>query len=402
MNDDVTVLEQELRELFATMPAPPAPASWRRGDSAAPALPALRLLGRRHRTARRVAVTTLAVAVTAVFVLVHRDTSVAAISVYALPAAGALSCSLPISALSNDRTTGFIVLDHGRATFRPVQTDGTTYVPALARWVNVLPQMVAPDGRSYVTQVFSGGTTTIHVVDATGARTVLKTDAPLNIFGFSPQGILLIDMSRAPGAPGSEARLNLKLLDPASGALRPFPYPPPLFGSVREAGASSGASYSRSANAIWLTAYIPTTNSTTVRKYDLATGLTTEWFDGRTDGQGHVELVGTDAKGLPIVQLADRDLFHTNPAHRAGIRQRTILLMEPHVSAVLNQGRVGAAGVAGNLSPLSVNDGDKVWLAADDGAIWMYSATAGFQEVAKVVRTSTQGPPGVAISGPCR
>jgi len=130
--------------------------------------------------------------------------------------------------------------------------------------------------------------------------------------------------------------------------------------------------------------------------------VTTDWFDGRTDGQGHAEVVGTDAKGLPIVQLADRDLVHTNPAHRAGIDQRTILLTAPHVSAVLNQGRVGDAGVAGTLSPLSANDGDRVWLATDDGTIWLYSATAGLREVAKVVRTSTQGPPGVAISGPCR
>ena len=113
-------------------------------------------------------------------------------------------------------------------------------------------------------------------------------------------------------------------------------------------------------------------------------------------------MVGTDATGLPIVQLADRDLAHTNPAHRAGIGQRTILLTAPHVSAVLNQGRVGDAGVAGALSPLSVNDGDRVWLATNDGTIWMYSPTAGFQEVAKVVRTSMEGPPGVAISGPCR
>ena len=84
------------------------------------------------------------------------------------------------------------------------------------------------------------------------------------------------------------------------------------------------------------------------------------------------------------------------------IGQRTILLTAPHVSAVLNQGRVGDAGVAGTLSPLSANDGDRVWLATDDGTIWLYSATAGLREVAKVVRTSTQGPPGVAISGPCR
>jgi hypothetical protein len=112
--------------------------------------------------------------------------------------------------------------------------------------------------------------------------------------------------------------------------------------------------------------------------------------------------VGTDPKGLPIMQLADRDLFHTDPAARAGIGQRTLLLTEPHHATVLNQGRVGDAGVAGNLSPQSFNDGDRVWLAADDGTIWMYRPAAGFQEMAKVVSTSTKGPPGVSISGPCR
>ena len=32
----------------------------------------------------------------------------------------------------------------------------------------------------------------------------------------------------------------------------------------------------------------------------------------------------------------------------------------------------------------------------------MYSPAAGFQEIARVLRTSTKGPPGVAVSGPCR
>jgi hypothetical protein len=45
---------------------------------------------------------------------------------------------------------------------------------------------------------------------------------------------------------------------------------------------------------------------------------------------------------------------------------------------------------------------DRVWLAADDGTIWMYSPAAGFQEIAGVFRTSTEGPPGVAVSGRCR
>ena len=169
-----------------------------------------------------------------------------------------------------------------------------------------------------------------------------------------------------------------------------------------DALAGGGAGYRREDDAIWMTSYSPSTDSAFVQRYDLATGATTTWFDGRTDGRGHVEVVATDGHGRPIVQLADRDLFHTDPANRAGIGQRTVLLSAPHVATVINQGRVGDPGVAGNLGPLSVNDGDRVWLAADDGTIWEYLPGAGLQRMAAVVKTSGHGPPGVVISGPCR
>jgi hypothetical protein len=61
---------------------------------------------------------------------------------------------------------------------------------------------------------------------------------------------------------------------------------------------------------------------------------------------------------------------------------------------------VGAAEVAGSLSPLSVTQANEVWLASDDGAIWLYRPSAGLQQVAKVT-TSIKGAPGIAISGPC-
>ncbi len=83
----------------------------------------------------------------------------------------------------------------------------------------------------------------------------------------------------------------------------------------------------------WVAYFHPMSEKPVIQR---TVGATTEWFDGRTDGQGHAEVVGTDAKGLPIVQLADRDLVHTDPAHRAGIGQRTILLAAPHVSAGIN------------------------------------------------------------------
>jgi hypothetical protein len=390
MNTHDTAFEQELRELFAEVPPPPAPATW--GPARAPA-------DRRRRYARRLAlVAAAAVLVSGTVVVVQlRRTADVAIAVSALPAAATLNCRLPIAALSADQTTGFVVFDHGQATFQRAATPGTTYVAALGRWVNVLPQMVAPDGRSYVEQDFANGQTTIRVVDASGARTVLRTSASTEAFGYARQGIVLIDMGAGP----SDGVLHLELLDPATGSVRPFPFPSPVVGSPRESPGGTEAGFRPEDDAIWMTAY-PSADSAVVRRYDLATGVTNEWFDGRTDGSGHLEVVATDGHGHPIVQLATSDLFHTNPAKRAGIGQRTLLLTAPHQGTVLNAGRVGDAGVAGNLGPLSVNDGDRIWLAADDGTIWMYLPGSGLQRMAKVVRTSNQGPPGVVVSGPCR
>jgi hypothetical protein len=398
MRTDNSVLEQELRELYAEVPAPPAPAAW----GPAPARTDLR-----PRIVRRLAlVAAAAVVVSAAFVMVQvrRTANAPVLTVSALPAASDLTCSLPIAALSADQTTGFVVFQHGHATLRVAPAGGTTYDPALGGWVNVLPQLVAPDGRSYVEQGSSGGhsnpQTIVRVVDASGARTVLTTATPFNVFAFTAQGILLDDMT--PGPNGPDGSLKLEVLDPATGAVRPFPFPPPQPGIVHEAGGGTSAGYRREDNAIWMTAYSPSADRTVVRRYDLATGATTEWFDGQTDGKGHVEVVGTDGHGKPIVQLASRDLFHTNPAQREGIVQRTILLTAPHQETALNEGRVGDPGVAGNLGPLTVNDGDRVWLAADDGTIWMYLPGSGLLQMAKVVKTSTSGPPGVIVSGPCR
>jgi hypothetical protein len=188
------------------------------------------------------------------------------------------------------------------------------------------------------------------------------------------------------------------VLDPATGSLRPLPFAAPLFPS---ASGGSGAGYLRSGNAVWITAYDTTSNRSLVDRYDLATGVTTRWFDGSRDGHGDVQVVGADSQGDPIIQLSTTDLFHTNPANRAGIGVQTMLLSAPHAATVLNGGRVGDAGVAGDLSPLSVTDGGLVWLAADDGAIWLYRPASGLSEIAKV-STSTSGAPGVSVSGPCR
>jgi hypothetical protein len=298
--------------------------------------------------------------------------------------------------VSNDLATGYIVFDRGRATFQPDATAGNTDVPGLGRWFGPLNGLVAPDGRSYVKQEWSGRTTTVHIVDATSDRVVLRTNAFVRVIGWSAQGILMADEA----VPAFET-LKLEVLDPATGAVRPFPLPPPQFGMTHEGGSYGQWGFWRTSKDIWMVAYSPSANSATFRRYDLATGVTTVWFDGRTDGRGHLQVVGADPRGQPIVQLSDRDLLHSDPARRGGIGERTLVLTAPHEATVINQGRVGDPGVAGNLSPLSVVDGDRVWLAADDGTIWLYEAGAGLRATAQVT-VSTQGAPGMAISGPCR
>ena len=140
--------------------------------------------------------------------------------------------------------------------------------------------------------------------------------------------------------------------------------------------------------------------STTISRFDMATGQMTEWFNS-TDAMGTAQFVGTDSDGAPIIQVAERDIWHANPAQRSGIRIQTMLLGSPHQITVLNHGRTGDLGVAGAFSPLSATMGNEVWLASDDGAIWLYRTGVGLQQIAKVT-TSNQGAPGVAISGPCK
>jgi formylmethanofuran dehydrogenase subunit D len=274
-----------------------------------------------------------------------------------------------------------------------VHTDGTTYIPALGVWANVLPQMVAPDGRSYVSQRFGGGRTTITLTDARGTRTLLSTTPFLDAFAFTSTGVLLMDSSPLPGVIGPPAQLRLEWLDASTGELRPIA---PLQVPVNS---GYSATYIRASDAIWLTVGGEPGAGATVSRYDLATGQTTEWLSS-SDAHGVVQVAGADSHGAPIVQVASSDVWHTNPARRAGIAIQTLLVTSPHRAAVLNRGRVGNPGVASSFSPLSVTEGDSVWLGADDGAIWLYRPARGLQHVASIT-TSNHGPPGVAISGAC-
>lgn len=398
--DDISPFEEELRRVYGSVMAPQAPAQW--------SLPAAKLTaGRRppsekpFRASRRIAPVAVAVAAALVIaILVNRSPlqPQPVLAVQLQPAGTALVCKLPISALSEDHTTGFIVMNHGQATFEPVKTNGTTYIPRLGVWADVLPQQVAPDGRAYVREHYdySTGHMTILITDARGTRTLLDTTAPSLIepFAYTASGDILVeDHSRPAGSiPGPLPDWNLKLLNPATGQLRPLPF---LVPNLPQGNSEAG--YNRNSNSIWYSAF--GREGTTVSRFDLGTGQMTEWFNPG-DVKGTVEVVATDSEGAPIIQVATSDIWHADPAHRSGIGIETLLVTAPHQFTVLNHGRSGDPGIAGPFSPLSATSGDTVWLATNDGAIWAYRTGEGLHEIAKVT-TSNQGAPGVAISGPC-
>src|SRR6202022_4919297 len=104
-----------------------------------PARPRKRSAGWVRRPRRVGAVAVAVVAALVVAILANRSPFAPqpVLAVQLQPAAASLVCKLPISALSEDHTTGFILMDHGHATFQPVKTKGTTYVPALGVWADV-------------------------------------------------------------------------------------------------------------------------------------------------------------------------------------------------------------------------------------------------------------------------
>jgi hypothetical protein len=404
IDTDVDTFEADLRALYAAV-APPRERRWLAVVDAAPSPPPARSSPwLRPRPLRRGGAVAAIAAVLIVGVVAIRGHPAPAapprlslLSVSVLPAGGQLNCTIAISALSDVSATGFITFAHGHASFAPVATTGNTYVRGLHRWVDITPQMVAPDGNSYVTGGGDLTHTVVQVVDASGTHTVLTVNRGfLGPLGFSPEGIVLLDTG--PGANGPNLAMPISLLNPRTGAVRAMPLP--VYPQFSGAGAGSTTGYQAGTSSIWMQTYDSKTDLSVVSRYDLSNGRTTTWFDGRTDGLGAAQPVGETAAGLPIIQVASSDIFHIAPTQRAGIRERTLLMTSPHIGQVINAGRVGDPGVADNLSPLSAIDGQDVWLAGDNGTLWRYQPGQGLQAMASI-RTSTDGAPGVSISGAC-
>jgi hypothetical protein len=403
---DHETFEQELRALYATVAPPRTRPSLEVVDTATARPRAGSPAWLRPRLLRRGgAVAAIAALVVAIVPVRGRPAPaapphVSLLSVSVLPSGGQLNCTIAVSALSDVHATGFIMFAHGHASFAPVTTTGNTYVRGLHRWVDTTPQMVAPDGNSYVTGGGDQDHSVVQVVDATGTHTVLSISRGfVGPLGFSPEGIVLLDTS--PSSSGPSQSMPISLLDPRTGKVRAMPLPVyPQVDSPAGNGSGGSTGYQARTSSIWMQTMDTSRNLSVVSRYDLTNGRTTTWFDGLTDGAGIAQPVAETATGEPIIQLASTDLSHTNPTQRAGIRESTLLMTSPHVSQVLNAGREGDPGVADNLSPLSAIDGQDVWLAGDNGTLWRYQPGQGLQAMASI-RTSTDGAPGVSISGAC-
>ena len=398
IRDDVAPFEERLRLLYAELTAPPALVDWserRTHPQRLRSAGSTRLVRRPWRLGA-VALATGTALIAAVLLNRSLLDAQPVLAIDLQPAGASLSCKLPISAVSNNDTTGFIVIAHGQATFQQVRTDGTTYIPALGIWASVLPQWVAPDGHAYLSQKpdFTNHRVAITLTDARGTRTLLETSVPNEVMpmAYTASGSILVSV------PPYGSSGWIELLDPATGHLRPLPFAIPADRVIDGVRVGSLGNYDRNSNAFW--GDFVEGDRSTIWSVDYATGRMTEWFNP-SDGKGTAQLVATDVDGAPIIQLATSDAWHTDAAHRNGIGIETLLMTAPHRFTVLNQGRTGDRGIAGAFSPLSATSGNSIWFATDDGAIWLYRAGDGLKQIA-AVHTRNFGAPGLAISGPCR
>lgn len=392
--DDLEGFERRLSAVFARVPSPRAP--WDRaaeprrrrlpwaGFKLAAALTIAVLLGSLYATghSRAIPPPILPEQGSAVW---HGD----GLTITTRGAAARLSCPLPVSVLATG-SHGFIDFSGGSASFQraPGTSGSTTYVPAFHSWLNVLPQMVAPDGQAYATETASQSSPSVQIVRADGPTLTWPVKRGDSIFGWSQEGVIITAIPRGSFSP----TLQVWLMDPSTGALRAFPFANAMqFGSPPRSGETG---YLPAADAFWMASV--NAGETTLVAQSLKTAAVQTWYRG----PGYAYVVGATSSGSPIVQVGARDLGHLQPNQQKGVFEQVLLLTAPGKWTVLNRGAVTSPGVAAGLSPLSWTAGGTVWMADDRGGIWTYAAQTGMRQVAKIT-TSNDGPPGVSISGGC-
>jgi len=425
---DPTRLEAGLNRLYRGLETPPRRAPHVAADARPARLPVAPAphwprLGRPRLIFALALACAAAIAVGGVLALRSQPVELTAFHVSVLSSGDDLSCQLPIYATSADGSVGFIDFANGQAHFQPVRTSGNTYLAALGRWVPAAPQYVSPDGTEYVTEAGSGasgtsGPRTIVVTGPTSSRVVYRVPQGSSyvLLGWSLSGIVLLDQTPVGGEPPAEG--EILVLSPNSGTITRYsPAYPALSNlngftstgwvAVLEPGSNylvllSTEGNTRDTKSGDVNVITPAPGGDSAfNVVDLATGISTDYFDPAHDGSGIANVVAVTATGQPIVQLADIDLAHTAPSARAGDEQTTFLMPAPHERVVLNSGTIGQPGSADSFAGISQVQGSSIWLATDGGQIWRYDASSGQLTEVAAIHTSTQGAPGVEVVGDC-
>jgi hypothetical protein len=287
-----------------------------------------------------------------------------------VPVASTLACRLPISS-GQPGSGGFITFPQAAFTADPnsvVKADsytGLDYDRAAGKWLPVSRSAVAPDGSRYAYWDYRSRTMQA-VVIATGA------EMPLG-----PQ----------PSGAASAARLNSdsgwSVIEAADAGVYAAPnngyqsspglWLFPWSGAGERQVTGSGFWQEVGGGAAWGTVSesVPVGAANTIRRLDLATGNTTDWFS--VPGL-QSRVVGFDVSGHPVIRASSKDVAEVWLV--SDRNQGTKLL------SLAPQATSGANGPSQPAVQSVVGDDKGIWLATSDGLY--LSTTAGTEKVSSV------------------
>ena len=299
------------------------------------------------------------------------------------------TCRLPVASLPTG-SGGFVTFPDGR--FAPDPGSGVSYDTRSGRWLPVGSEMRSPDGMAYVDSEFVKGTgTSIRVVDIATreARSVWQEAGPTGALGWRPEGIYFLRQLPRPGEPSFEGPA-LWVVDPASGSARLVTAQPRIGAGLPLFKAWTALMD----GAVWLKTVPDSRPSVDILvRVDLPSGRPQRWLTA-TPGIS-LEVLGVDATDDPIVALVSGD----------GRPASVVRLSGPGQSLPLS-----ASGFrpAAQMPPQLTADRHGLWVAGDDGTIWLGDASDGFHLVARVPVPPPRNPgsdmPGstrMLVAGPC-
>jgi hypothetical protein len=299
------------------------------------------------------------------------------------------TCRLPVASLPTG-SGGFVTFPDGGFAADPAS--GVSYDSRSGRWLPVAAEMRSPDGTAYADSDFVKGTgTSIRVVDIATrqARSVWQETAPTWALGWRPEGIYFLRQYPRPGEPPFEGPA-LWVVDPTSGSARLVTAQPRIGAGLPLFKAWTALA----GGAVWLKTVPDSPPSVDILvRVDLPSGLPQRWLTAPLGTS--LEVLGVDPTDHPVVALVSGD------GHPASV----LRLLGPGQSMPL-----AASGLrpAAQMPVQLTADRHGLWVAGDDGSIWLADASDSFHLVARLPVPPPRDPgsdmPGstrMLVAGPC-